>query len=191
MKRLLFSALITSSLILSACGGSAKDDVLIVPTDMPEICRGIDFVSQPDMREVCGVRPVRFQSYKNIPMQRYMIMPKGALLVKTSGKVELRLPNMLPIPLTGNVAAGIEFSQDKRLEYVKNRMIYNEHFPPGQTRIQMFQLEIPLDNGTTEKLCFNLPETKVDSRKRSHMGEEVESLDCADFDNIVAKYEKR
>jgi len=191
LKRLLLSALLTVPMLLASCGGSAKNDALVVPTDMPEICKGIDFVSQPDMREDCGVRPVRFQSYKNVPMQRYLIMPKSASLVKTNGKVELRLPNMLPIPVSENVSQGIDFSQEKRLEYVKNRMIYKELFPPGQSRIQMFKLEIPLDMGGQQALCFNLPEVKVDNRKRSHMGKEVESLDCADFDNIVARFEKR
>ena len=177
---------------LVACGGSKKDEVLDIPTDMPEICKGIDFVSQPDMREVCGVRPARYQSYKNIPLQRYLIVPKGASIVRKDNDVELRLPNTLPIPLPQQIATGLEFNQDKRLEYVKNTMTYKELFPAGQQRIKMFKLEIPMEKITgKQQLCFNLPEVKSDNRTRSKaMGQEIESLDCADFDNIVAKYGK-
>jgi hypothetical protein len=176
---------------LVGCGGTKKDEVLEIPTDMPEICRGIDFVAQPDMRELCGVRPARYQSYKNIPLQRYLIAPKGASIVKKNEDLELRLPNTLPIPLPASVAAGLEFSQDKRLEFIKNTMTYKELFPAGQDRIKMFKLELPLDQGGVQALCFNLPEVKIDSRKRSHMGTTIESLDCADFDNIVSKYAQK
>lgn len=176
---------------LVSCGGSRKDEVLEIPTDMPEICRGIDFVAQPDMREVCGVRPARYQSYKNIPMQRYLIVPKGASIVKKNSDVELRLPNTLPIPLPSDLASSISFTSDKRLEYIKNSMVYKELFPSGQERIKMFKLDIPLEQGGSQSLCFNLPINDVtDSRKRTRMGTSIESLECADFDNIVAKYEK-
>jgi len=179
------------SLVFFGCSGSKEN--LVVPTDLPEICRGIDFVAQPDMREVCGVRSSHFESYKNIPQQRYLINPKGASIVKKDKDIELRLPNTLPIPLPGSVASGLEFSQDKRLEYLKNTMTYKELFPAGQQRIKMFKLEIPLDNGVMQTLCFNLPEAiqKNDNRNKSHMATEIESLDCSDFENIVAKYEKR
>jgi len=178
-------------LALMSCGGSNKDAVLVIPTEMPEICRGIDFSSQPDMREVCGVRQARYQSYKNIPLQRYLIVPKGASIVKKNSEIELRLPNTLPIPLPAAIANGLEFSQDSRLAFIKNTMIYKELYPKGQDRVKMFKLGIPLEKGGIQELCFNLPEIKVDSRKRSHLGTDIESLDCVDFENIVAKYEKR
>lgn len=176
---------------LISCGGSKKDEVLEIPTDMPEICRGIDFVSQSDMREVCGVRPARYQSYKNIPMQRYLIMPKGASIVKKNGDVELRLPNTLPIPLPSTVAAGLSFTQEKRLEYIKNTMTYKELFPSGQERIKMFKLDIPMEEGGVQSLCFNLPNQAADSRTRTRMGTSIESLECTDFENIVAKYSQK
>jgi hypothetical protein len=176
---------------LLACGGSSRDDVLIVPTEMPEICKGIDFTMQPDMRDICGVRPARYQSYKNIPQQRYLIMPKGASMVKKDGKVELRLPNTLPIPLPISESEGLSFSQDNRLVYLKNTMIYKELFPSGQARIKMFKLQIPLDDGNVKSFCFNLPETKVEERKRTYSGTEIEPLQCTDFDNIVTKFDKK
>ena len=46
---LLFSGIAFASL-LSACAGSNSGENLEVPTNMPRICVGIDFVEQPDMR---------------------------------------------------------------------------------------------------------------------------------------------
>ncbi|HSQ42554.1 MAG TPA: hypothetical protein VLM37_09765 [Fibrobacteraceae bacterium] len=179
-------------LLIFSCG-SNKDDALVIPTDMPEICRGIDFVTQPDMREVCGVRPARYQSYKNIPAQRYLIQPKNAIIVKKDKEVELRLPNTDPIALPSELASSLEFTQDKRLEYVKNSMVYKEIFPPGQQRIKMFRLGIPSDKepGKVHDLCFTVPELNIDSRRHVYHGNTIDPLDCQEFDAVIAKFDKK
>jgi len=158
---------------------------------MPEICRGIDFVAQPDMREDCGVRVSRYKAYKNIPQQRYLVYPKDASLVKANGSVELRLPNTFPITLDSTTASGIEFSQEKRLVSIKNTMEYKELFPTGGERIKMFRMQIPLDNGSSSALCFRVPESKGNQRTRNQaMANQIEGMTCQDFDMLVAKYAK-
>lgn len=177
---------------LSSCGGSkGSAESLDIPTNMPEICRGIDFVAQPDMREVCGVRVSRYQGYRNIPLQRYLIHPKDASLVKTNGHVELRIPNTFPIELDSTMSEGIDFSQAKRLEYIKNEMIYKELFPKNSERIKMFRLVIPRDVGEPLHLCFRVPDKKINDRTRSvAMANQIEGMTCEDFDLLVARYPK-
>ncbi len=177
-------------LLLDACGSSKpSQEALDIPTDLPEICRDIDFVAQPDMREPCGVRVSRYQGYKNIALQRYLVNPKNASLVKTNGKVQLRLPNTLPVHLDSSFAAGIDFAQEKRLQPLRNTMEYKELFPAGGDRIKMFRMGIPMENGNVQDLCFRVPDKKGNERTRSvAMGNQVESMTCADFQLLVAKY---
>ena len=111
---LFFSGIALLSL-LSACAGSNSGENLEVPTNMPPICREIDFVEQPDMREMCGVRTVRSFAYKNIPQQRYLIKPQETSIVKSNGQLELRFQNNLPLYLDGPIINEVEFSQQKRL----------------------------------------------------------------------------
>jgi len=187
---LLFSILLSA--FLTNCASSRNEaESLEVPTNMPEICRGIDFVAQPDMREDCGVRVSRYKAYKNIPQQRYLVYPKDASLVKANGSVELRLPNTFPITLDSTTASGIEFSQEKRLVSIKNTMEYKELFPTGGERIKMFRMQIPLDNGSSSALCFRVPESKGNQRTRNQaMANQIEGMTCQDFDMLVAKYAK-
>lgn len=181
-----------AALVLLACGGTkGSAENLDVPTDLPEICRNIDFVAQPDMREECGVRVSRDRGYKNIPQQRYLVNPKDASLVKSNGRVELRLPNTLPVYLDSVMATGIEFSQEKRMQLVKNTMEYKELFPTGGDRIKMFRLQIPLDVGDSRALCFRVPNKKGSDRTRSvAMGNQIEGMTCEDFDLLLAKYSR-
>jgi hypothetical protein len=176
-------------LFLTGCGGSKE--YVVVPDELPEICRGIDFVSQPDMREVCGVRSSRYQSYKNVPRQRYLIIPKGAVLIRKAEGPELRLPNTMPVTLPNLFADEVEFSDESRMEYLKSQMIYKELFPPGQSRIKMFKLEIPLKSGKMEPVCFNVPEVDDPARKKTtRLANTLDPLSCDDFEEIVQKYSK-
>ena len=65
MKFLKFFTLCSLAL-LAGCAGSSNGDDLEVPTNLPPICQGIDFVAEPDMRDLCGVRRVRYKAYINI-----------------------------------------------------------------------------------------------------------------------------
>ena len=63
------TAFLASLTFFSGCAGSSNGDDLEVPTNLPPICRDIDFVANPDMREMCGVRKAHNKAYKNIPQQ--------------------------------------------------------------------------------------------------------------------------
>jgi hypothetical protein len=175
--------------MLAGCGGSAqKGEDLEVPTGLPPICRDIDFVANPDMREVCGVRKASHNmAYRNIPQQRYLIKPAETSIVKTNGKLELRFQNSLPIILEGPITSELEFSQEKRLERVKNTYDYHEITRKGYERLRIFKMGIPTDKGNKYDFCFRIPGRKGNDRTRSKaMGVNIEMMSCTEFDKIIA-----
>ena len=185
---MLSSCLLALSFLVG-CAGSAQDgEDLEVPTDLPPICRDIDFVANPDMREVCGVRKASHNvAYKNIPQQRYLIKPAETSIVKTNGKMELRFQNSLPIILDGPINNEIVFTQEKRLERIKNTYEYHEINKKGFERLRIFKMGIPTDKGNKYDYCFRIPERKGNDRTRSKaMGVNIEKMSCTDFDAIIA-----
>ncbi len=185
MKKIRYLFLSISALFIG-CAGSSDGSDLEVPTDLPPICRGIDFVSQPDMREICGVRRVRYKAYQNIPQQRYLIKPTNASIVKEKNRIELRLENALPLELTGNIVKEIDFNQAKRLEKIKNTYDYVEFYDKTAGRKRAFKLTIPTDAGTSYDYCFRIPEKKGNARTRSvAMGNKIEPIACFEYENIV------
>ena len=187
---LLFSGIAFASL-LSACAGSNSGENLEVPTNMPPICREIDFVEQPDMREMCGVRTVKTFAYKNIPQQRYLIKPQETSIVKSGNKLELRFQNNLPLYLDGPITNEIDFNQQKRLEKIKNTYDYHEIYNKGAERIRIFMMGIPTDKGNSYDFCFRIPEKRGNARTRSvAMGNHIEALSCADFDRLITENAK-
>lgn len=191
MKILKFIPLYVAPFILAGCAGSSNGDDLEVPTNLPPICRDIDFVANPDMREMCGVRRVHNKAYKNIPQQRYLINPNGTSIVKTDGKLELRFQNSLPLYLDGPITRELQFNQEKRLEKVPNTYDYHEIYS-GKERIRIFKMGIPTDMGNTYDFCFRIPEKKGNARTRSvAMGNHIEAMTCNDFENLVSQDEAR
>lgn len=173
---------------LFGCAGSSSSngEDLEVPTNMPPICRDIDFVAQPDMREMCGVRKVHNRAYKNIPQQRYLIKPAETSIVKTSDKMELRFQNSLPIVLEGPIVNEIKFNQDKRLEKIKNSYEYHEIYSKEGERLRIFKMGIPTDEGHVYNFCFRVPDRKGSERTRNKaMGNHIESMTCADYDMLM------
>lgn len=190
-KILLLSSIVMLS-FMAGCAGSNNGENLEVPTNLPPICRDIDFVEQPDMREMCGVRTVRTLAYKNVPQQRYLIKPQETSIVKSGDKMELRFQNSLPIYLDGPITDEILFSQDKRLEKIKNTYDYHEIYTSKSDRIRIFKMGIPTDKGTNYNFCFRIPEKKGKERTRSRaMGNHIETMSCADYDKLVADEQKR
>lgn len=189
-KFLLSSCIIAISFLVGCAGSSAQNgEDLEVPTDLPPICRDIDFVANPDMREVCGVRKASRHNiaYKNIPQQRYLIKPSETSIVKTNGKLELRFQNSLPIDLEGPITNELDFSQEKRLERVKNTYDYFEITPKGSERLRIFKMGIPTDRGNKYNFCFRIPERKGNDRTRNRaMGVNIETMSCAEFDRITS-----
>ena len=189
-KKFLLPSCILALTMLAGCGGSSqKGDELEIPTDLPPICRDIDFNADPDMREVCGVRKASSHNiaYRNIPQQRYLIKPSETSIVKTNGKLELRFQNSLPIILEGPINNELEFSQAKRLERVKNTYDYHEITRKGYERLRIFKMGIPTDKGNKYDFCFRIPEKRGNDRTRSKaMGVNIETMACSEFDNIVS-----
>ena len=189
-KFLLSSCILALSTLIGCAGSSAKNgEDLEVPTDLPPICRDIDFNADPEMREVCGVRKASKHNiaYKNIPQQRYLIKPAETSIVKTNGKLELRFQNSLPIDLEGPIMNDIVFSQEKRLERIKNTYDYHEITRKGAERLRIFKMGIPTDKGSKYDFCFRIPEKKGNDRTRSKaMGVNIETMSCSEFDKIIS-----
>ncbi len=171
---------------LAACGGTSDGSNLEMPDDMPPACREIDFVEQPDMRELCGVRTVRFKSYRNIPKERYLSNPKDAKIVSSGEKFELRIPSYYPVELSGKITQDLRFDPDSRLKKISNHYEYHEGYAGGEkkreNRIRAFRLTIPTDAGTEYEYCFRIPEKRGNDRTRNQaMGNRLEPLSCSDF----------
>ncbi len=191
-KIVLVSCLALASLLAGCAASAVSSDDLIVPTNMPPICRDIDFVAQPDMRDMCGVRVSHSKGYKNIPQQRYLIKPQETSIVKTGGKLELRFQNSLPLYLDGPIIDELQFNQEKRLEKVKNTYDYHEIYTKTSERLRIFKMGIPTDVGTSYDFCFRIPDKKGNDRTRSRaMGNHIEAMSCADLDRLVAENKKK
>ncbi len=196
MKRnIFFASSIVFLAFLAGCAGSksgGNGDNLEIPTNMPPICRDIDFVAQPDMREMCGVRVSHSKAYKNIPQQRYLIKPAETSIVKSNGQLELRFQNSLPLILDGPIVDELVFNQDTRLQKIRNSYDYHEIYTKNSGRIRIFKMGIPTDAGNTYNFCYNIPEKKGNARTRSvAMGNRIEAMSCADFDRLVAENTKK
>jgi hypothetical protein len=182
-------------LVFLACSSSSggKNEVLYIPTDMPDICQNVDFNVDKEMRKECGVKPARYQAYRNVPMQRHLINPNQASLVKTGDKVEIRFPNAFPVSLDTSQVSGVAFSDSKRLSKIENSMDYKEFYTESKERYKLFKLTIPSDSnpGVENVLCFRVPELKGSDRTRSAaMAAQMEMLPCDTLDILVKKYVK-
>jgi len=185
-----------TAFVLFACGGSDsgnKSELLNIPTDMPDICQNVDFSVDKDMRRECGVKPVRYQAYRNVPMQRHLINPSQASLVKTGDRIEIRFPNTFPVVLNPLQVAGVTFSDSKRLAKIENTMEYKEFYTENKERYKLFKLMIPSDTEPKKEnlLCFRVPELKGSDRTRSvAMAVQMEMLPCETLDELVTKHSK-
>jgi hypothetical protein len=190
--KLYFSIAAVVLFFLSCSSNSGKKkEVLYIPVDMPDICQNVDFNINKDMREECGVKPARYQAYYNLPMQRYLINPNQASLVKTGDKIEIRFPNTFPVSLDSTQLYGIQFSDSKRLSKIENTMDYKEFYTEKKERFKLFKLKIPSDTEPVmeNELCFKVPELKGSERTRSAaMAVKMELLTCDSLDMLVKKY---
>lgn len=174
----------------NACGGTSDGSNLEMPENMPPACREIDFVEQPDMRELCGVRTVRFKSYRNIPKERYLVNPKDAKIVSSGDRYEIRIPGYYPIELHGQITQDLRFDQSARLKKIPNRFEYHEGYAGAEkkraNRIRAFRLTIPTDAGSEFEYCFRIPEKRGNERTRNQaMGNRLEEFSCEDFTFLV------
>jgi len=193
MKNILLISL--SALVLLACSSSkSKKELLYIPVDMPDICQNVDFNIDKSMREPCGVKPVRYQAYYNVPMQRHLINPNEASLVKTGNKIEIRFPNTFPVALDSEQVAGVTFSDTKRLKKIETTLDYSELYSEKRERFKIFKVTIPSDTQPVieNDLCFRVPELKGKERTRSvAMGTKMEVIPCNTLDSLVQAYSKK
>jgi hypothetical protein len=190
MKNILLLSL--SSILLLACSSSKnKRELLYIPVDMPDICQNVDFHMDKSMREPCGVKPVRYQAYYNVPMQRHLINPNEASLVKTGNKIEIRFPNAFPVPLDSEQVAGVTFSDSKRLKKIETSVDYSELYSEKKERFKIFKVTVPSDTQPVieNDLCFRVPELKGKERTRSAaMGTKMEVISCNTLDSLVQAF---
>lgn len=179
------------SFFFFACSSNSGKDLLYIPTEMPDICQGVDFNIDKSMRETCGVKPARYQAYRNIPMQRHLVNPNQASLVKTGDRIEIRFPNTFPVEVDTTQLKGIIFSDSKRLAKLENEMDYKEFYTNEKERFKLFKLVIPSDlqPDVENNLCFRVPELKGKERTRSvAMGMQMEKVSCSSLDSLVKIY---
>ncbi|MFC1586080.1 hypothetical protein ACFL5V_11070 [Fibrobacterota bacterium] len=181
-------SLIICLLFLFHCGGTSQSggDTLEVPVDLPEICHGIDFNLNVEMREVCGVKTRKYLSYKNIPQYRLLLRPKGGKVVKKGKEYELRLPKMLPISLPKNLSSKLEFNEEARRQYIKSTWEYHEFFPEdSDERMKIMRITIPLNDGTKRNICYTiLPKPQKIRKVMQGYASELKALDCGAFDKL-------
>jgi len=189
-----YFSFVVVALFFYACSSSShksKKEALYIPTDMPDICQNVDFNVDKSMRETCGVKPARYQAYRNVPMQRYLINPNQASIVKNGDKIEIRFPNTHPVSLTQEQISGVAFSDSKRLAKIQNTMDYKEFYNEKKERYKLFKLTIPSDSKPEieNNLCFRVPELKGSDRTRSAaMGVQMEMIPCETLDELVKRY---
>jgi hypothetical protein len=191
MKLCLLIAVVVLFFLACSSSSGKKKEVLYIPVDMPDICQNVDFNVNKDMRNECGVKPMRYQAYYNVPMQRYLINPSQSSLVKTGDRVEIRFPNTFPVSLDTTQLYGIQFSDSKRLSKIENTMDYREFYTEKKERFKLFKLKIPSDTEPVveNELCFKVPELKGSDRTRSAaMTVKMELLSCDTLTMLVEKY---
>jgi len=121
-----YLAFAAAALFFCACSSSdpkSQKEALYIPTDMPDICQNVDFNMDKSMRETCGVKPARYQAYRNVPMQRYLINPNQASIVKNGDKIEIRFPNAHPVPLSEDQISGVNLAIQNALQKFKIQWI--------------------------------------------------------------------
>ena len=138
------------------------------------------------MRKMCGVKTRTYRAYKNIPQYRLLMRPKGGKIVRKEGKLELRLPKMLPIALPSSVSGQIEFSEEARREYIKSTWEYYEFFQKvSDERIKIMRINIPMKVGDKTSMCYTiLAKPKKVRKVMEGYSSELELLDCGAFDKL-------
>ena len=84
MKKTTYIALsgLLAVALLCGCSSGKKKGTYVIPDNMPEVCRGINFDEDPDMMDICGVKTKVFRSKGTEEIARPLIQPKGALLAR-------------------------------------------------------------------------------------------------------------
>ncbi len=161
---------------------------MYAPEDMPDICQDIDFNSAgADLKAECGVQTRNYMAYRNIPVHRNLLLPKGANIVRKGKGLELRLAGTLPIGLPPEMDGKILFDEKMRRTFIKNKMDYAEFFRDGSSqRLRIMRLEIPLDAGGLQTVCYSVGNPPTTAQRKAGYAGRLESMECADFGKLKA-----
>ena len=141
------------------CGcSSGKKGTYVIPDDMPEICRGINFDEDPDMMDICGVT-TKVRSKGTDEIARPLIHPKGALLARYKNETELRLPTFAPVKIPDRFIGSVSFEEKDRMKKIVNRMEYIETGRAADKRY--FRLSLPQEYGDWLDICFQVKDKKT------------------------------
>jgi len=141
-------------LLLSGCSSSNTRGTYVIPDNMPEICRSVDFDEDPEMMKPCGVKSKMFRSKSTEEVTRPLIQPSGAFLAHYKGEVELRLPSFKPIKIPPKFVGDISFEERDRLKSIPNKMDYLEY--GNQVNKKFFRISLPQEYGDWTELCFQV-----------------------------------
>lgn len=154
-SKILTAAAAAALLAAVFCGcSSGKKSTYIIPDDMPEICRGINFDEDPDMMDLCGVRTKVFKSKQTEEIARPLIQPKGALLARYKNETELRVPAFNPVKIPEKFIGDVSFEEKDRMKKIANRMEYIELGKASDKRY--FRLSLPQEYGEWRDICFQV-----------------------------------
>lgn len=140
-------------LLLGGCSSTARGSY-IIPDDMPEICRSVNFDEDPGMMKPCGVKTKVFRGRSTDEIARPLIQPRGALLAHYEGETELRLPSFKPVVIPPKYVGDITFTDRDRLKSIANKMDYLEY--GSQVNKKFFRISLPQENGAWTELCFQV-----------------------------------
>ncbi len=188
-RGLFFILLGVFSLFIGGCTSTSKSSKIYVPTDMPEICHGIDFRVDVQMRKICGVKTRKYRSYKNHPQYRILLRPKNGKLIKKGKRLELRIPQMLPISLPTSFEDKINFSETFRRRFIKSKWDYLEFIDPAsKKRMKVMKIVIPFDNSPSSgEVCYHiLTKKRTKTKIQRGYASELDELPCEDFERLKA-----
>jgi hypothetical protein len=163
---------------------------VIAPTDMPDICRDIDFnAADAGLKKDCGVETRSYKAYRNIPEHRNLVLPKNGSIVLKDEKLELRLEGFLAAELHTELKDKIEFGEHIRRISLKSRFDYFEYFPPKATQAErLFKLDIPLRDSTFQSVCFFVERSRSLAQRKIGYASRLIPLNCPEFDRRKAAY---
>jgi len=156
MKKTTYIALsgLLAIALLCGCSSGKKKGTYVIPDNMPEVCRGINFDEDPDMMDICGVKTKVFRSKGTEEIARPLIQPKGALLARYNNETELRVPAFDPVKIPDKMIGDVSFEEDDRMKSIANRMEYIEIGNTAQKKY--FRLSLPQEYGEWREICFQV-----------------------------------
>jgi hypothetical protein len=177
--KLIHILIFISCFLWNAC---SKNSSYNEPYILPPVCRQLDFSYSHGLEDICGGADRHYHNYRNIPLQRFLVRPKDAVMVVTSKGIELRIPHTHPIVIQAHYTDSIGFSHELMGKFIRNSFDYAESSSDLHGRFRVFRIILPYheQKGSLE-LCFRIPARKENPRVRSILGYSVDDIPCTEF----------